>query len=42
VGPFDTFAAAQEFVNRLARAEVAAFAWTNPAGQEIERLPTPR
>jgi hypothetical protein len=38
VGPFDSEAEAQELVNQLARRNVAAFAWTSPAGQEIERL----
>lgn len=38
VGPFDSNADAQEFVNQLARRNVAAFTWTSPAGQEIERL----
>ncbi|MFN3944403.1 MAG: SPOR domain-containing protein [Allosphingosinicella sp.] len=39
VGPFDTARAAQEFVNQLARADISAFSWTSPEGQEIERLP---
>ncbi len=38
VGPFDSDKEAQEFVNGLAGKEVAAFAWTSPAGQEIEKL----
>ncbi|HWT12490.1 MAG TPA: SPOR domain-containing protein, partial [Allosphingosinicella sp.] len=42
VGPFPSSREAQEFVNRLAQREVAAFAWTSPAGQEIERLQTGR
>ena len=42
VGPFDSEHEAQEFVNQLAGREVAAFAWTSEAGQEIERLPTGR
>ena len=42
VGPFASADAAQEFVNRLARRDVAAFAWTSEAGQEIERLQTGR
>ena len=42
VGPFASASEAQEFVNRLAQRDVAAFAWTSPAGQEVERLPTPR
>jgi hypothetical protein len=40
VGPFDTPAAAQAFVNQLVERRIAAFAWTSPAGQEIERLQT--
>lgn len=38
VGPFDTPRTAQAFVNELSERNVAAFAWTSPAGQEIERL----
>jgi tetratricopeptide (TPR) repeat protein len=38
VGPFPSAREAQEFVNRLAQRDVAAFAWTSPAGQEIHRL----
>jgi len=38
VGPFDSPRAAQAFVNQLADRDIAAFAWTSPAGQEIERL----
>ena len=38
VGPFPSAREAQEFVNRLAERDVAAFAWTSPAGQEIHRL----
>jgi tetratricopeptide (TPR) repeat protein len=38
VGPFDSDREAQAFVNQLAARNVAAFAWTSPAGQEIERL----
>jgi hypothetical protein len=38
VGPFDSPRAAQDFVNRLAERDVAAFVWTSTAGQEIERL----
>ena len=40
VGPFASDRAAQEFVNQLAGHNVAAFAWTSDAGQEIERLQT--
>lgn len=42
VGPFDTPRAAQAFVNQLGQSDISAFAWTSPAGQEIERLQTPR
>ena len=38
VGPFPSTEDAQLFVNALAQRNVAAFAWTSPAGQEIERL----
>ncbi len=41
VGPFDSSRAAQAFVNQLADRDVSAFAWTSPAGQEIERLRIP-
>ncbi|HYN45950.1 MAG TPA: SPOR domain-containing protein [Allosphingosinicella sp.] len=41
VGPFDSDRAAQAFVNQLADKDIAAFAWTSPAGQEIDRLRTP-
>jgi hypothetical protein len=38
VGPFASAREAQEFVNQLATRNVAAFAWTSAAGQEIQRL----
>ena len=38
VGPFKSEAEAQGFVNELAKVELAAFSWTSPAGQEIEKL----
>jgi len=38
VGPFSSERDALEFVNQLRRVNVAAFAWTSGAGQEIERL----
>lgn len=41
VGPFDSDREAQAFVNQLSGKSVAAFAWTSPAGQEIERLRIP-
>lgn len=40
VGPFANAREAQAFVNQLAGHEISAFAWTSPAGQEIERLQT--
>ena len=40
VGPFKTNAEAQDFVNELAKAELTAFTWTSPAGQEIVKLAT--
>ena len=42
VGPFASAREAQDFVNQLAGHDVAAFAWTSAAGQEIERLQTGR
>lgn len=42
VGPFSSQSEAQTFVNQLAERDVAAFAWTSEAGQEIERLQTGR
>jgi hypothetical protein len=39
VGPFPSAAKAQEFVNELAKADLPAFSWTNPAGQIVESLP---
>jgi len=42
IGPFPSAREAQAFVNRLAQEDLSAFAWTSPAGQEIERLPTGR
>ena len=42
LGPFASSREAQEFVNRLARRNVPAFAWTSAAGQEIDRLQTGR
>jgi len=38
VGPFKTGKEAQEFVNELAKLDLAAFSWTSPAGQEIVKL----
>lgn len=39
VGPFDSADDAQQFVNALAKVELAGFSWSSPAGQEIEKLP---
>ncbi|MDT9598050.1 SPOR domain-containing protein [Sphingosinicella rhizophila] len=39
VGPFDSQEEAQDFVNALKKADVAAFSWTSAAGQAIEKLP---
>ena len=38
VGPFKSEEDAQAFVNQLAKADVPAFSWTSPAGQEIVKL----
>jgi hypothetical protein len=38
VGPFKSDDEAQAFVNELAKADVSAFGWTSPAGQEIAKL----
>ncbi len=38
VGPFKSSGEAQSFVNELAKAELSAFSWTSPEGQEIEKL----
>jgi cell division protein FtsN len=38
VGPFKSDAEAQDFVNELAKADLTAFTWTSPAGQEIVKL----
>ena len=42
VGPFRTTREAQALVNQLSERNLSAFAWTSEAGQEIERLQTPR
>jgi Flp pilus assembly protein TadD len=39
VGPFASARDAQSFVNELAKADVAAFAWASETGQKVERLP---
>ena len=38
VGPFRNDDEAQIFVNELSRADISAFSWTSPAGQEISKL----
>jgi Flp pilus assembly protein TadD len=38
VGPFDSSDEAQDFVNRLAKADLGGFAWNSEAGQKIEKL----
>ena len=38
VGPFKSNDEAQDFVNELAKADLSAFTWTSPAGQEIVKL----
>jgi Flp pilus assembly protein TadD len=39
IGPFKSEKEAQAFVNQLADADLPAFSWTSPEGQEIEKLP---
>jgi hypothetical protein len=39
VGPFDSEDDAQDFVNKLAKADVSAFTFTSEKGQKIEKLP---
>ena len=38
VGPFKSEDEAQAFVNELSKADLTAFSWTSPAGQEISKL----
>lgn len=38
VGPFASTREAQAFVNQLGERDISAFAWTSPAGQEVDRL----
>lgn len=38
VGPFKSEGEAQDFVNELAKAELTAFSWTSPSGQEVEKV----
>ena len=39
VGPFPNAGEAQEFVNKLAGADVSAFTFTSESGQKVEKLP---
>jgi Flp pilus assembly protein TadD len=39
VGPFKTEDEAQEFINKLRKADLTGFSWTSPAGQAIAKLP---
>ncbi len=39
-GPFESGAAAQDFINRLGKSGVASYQWTSPAGQAVDSLPT--
>ncbi len=38
-GPFESEAAAQDFLNDLRKAGVGGFQWTSPAGQAVDSLP---
>ena len=38
VGPFKTLGEAQAFVNQAGKESVSAFAYTSPAGQDVEKL----
>jgi SPOR domain len=38
-GPFESEAAAQEFVTKLGKNGVSSFQWTSPAGQAVDTLP---
>jgi hypothetical protein len=40
VGPFESEKDAQALVNELSKAELAAFSWTSPAGEQVEKLPS--
>jgi hypothetical protein len=40
VGPFESEEAAQHFVDRLEKADLTALAWTNDAGQKVEKMTT--
>lgn len=38
-GPFESEAAAQEFITKLRKGDVASYQWTSPAGQAVDSLP---
>lgn len=38
-GPFESEAAAQEFVGKLRKSGVSSYQWTSPAGQAVDTLP---
>ncbi len=38
-GPFESEAAAQEFVTKLKKSGVSSYQWTSPAGQAVDTLP---
>ncbi|MCX7285279.1 MAG: SPOR domain-containing protein [Novosphingobium sp.] len=38
-GPFESEAAAQEFVTKLKKSDVSSYQWTSPAGQAVDTLP---
>ncbi|MGA9580590.1 MAG: SPOR domain-containing protein, partial [Allosphingosinicella sp.] len=40
VGPFASSREAQTFVNQLKAEDLSSFAWTSPAGQKVEKLPS--
>lgn len=40
VGPFESQAAAQSFLNQLAGKNISALVWTSAAGQVVDRLAT--
>jgi len=37
-GPFESEAAAQEFITRLRKGGVSSYQWTSPAGQAVDTL----
>ena len=38
-GPFESEAAAQEFITKLRKGGVSSYQWTSPAGQAVDTLP---